>query len=167
MSNGNNFRLTDGRTYTWTFHYIDGKPTGSGPGMGTDRDARSLIWQMHDYGASGASASLGFANDSSGKQIWDFSLGGTPLYVWTGSYTQGETDDFKIVVKVSSTSNGTEQLYRNGQLVMNVSGPNYSAGTNPWWNFGPYKWRWGLPNAGGSTTSRVNATISGMTLTTP
>ncbi len=86
--------------------------------------------------------------------------------MWTGTYTPGETDSFKIVARISEGSTGLTQLYRNGSLVASVSGANYhNSSGNPWWNFGPYKWRWELSGGGGSTMTKINATINNMTLT--
>jgi hypothetical protein len=175
-TNGEIFQLQEGRTYTWTFHYIDGKPDGSGPGMGDSGVPDSLIWQVHPY--SGPSGTLGvrlnFIDGRDGvskPQMWGFyapQSEGTLLW-WTGSYTPGEQDDFKIVLApLSSTSTGVTKLYRNGVLQFTKSGANYvspsTTGGQPWWNFGPYKWRWELANAGGSSTTEVNATITDMTL---
>ncbi len=167
-STGSTLRLVDGGTYTWTFNYADGKATGGGPGMGSDKDARSLIWQIHGYNEPDTPCtSLNFINGTTGMggaQRW--ALMTCAGEVWSGAYTAGERDSFKIVARVSETSSGLTQLYRNGVLVASVSGANYhhSSG-DPWWNFGPYKWRWELASGGGSSMTQVNATISNMTLT--
>jgi hypothetical protein len=165
---GNLIRLADGATYTWTFNYIDGKPDGSGPGMGSDTDARSLIWQIHGYNEPDSPCTgLTFVNGPSnmgGPQMWGFST--CNGLVWTGNYTAGERDTFKIVAKISATSAGYTQLYRNGVLVHTDNGANYhNSQGNPWWNFGPYKWRWELSGGGGSTMTSINATLDNLTLT--
>jgi hypothetical protein len=170
---GDVFRLQDGQTYTWTFHYIDGTPSGSGPGMGSDAEAQSLIWQLHPYAGNGRTPSLGFGNASNGAQEWVL-LGNTlwgkstnPDYVWTGTYTPGESDDWKLTVTVSNKGAGSFALWRNGTQVYTVSGVNtYDPASNPdpWWNFGPYKWRWELDGGGGSNMTAVNCTITDMTL---
>jgi hypothetical protein len=171
------FILNPGKVYTWTFHYVDGTPNGGAPGMGTDRgEAQSLIWQMHNYASCSSpqtTPSLGFANNGngigSGPQTWVWASGaGNRLYSWAGPYTPGEQDDWKIQVLVSQTAAGWEKVWRNGVLVVNMSGlPNYNCANGVWWNFGPYKWRWESPDAGGSSMTEVNATINGMTLTSP
>ena len=169
-STGDDFRLTDGQQYTWTFHYSDGI-AGSTGGMGYDRDARSSIFQIHPYRGGDACVGLDFYNGGvvGGPQQW--LLTSCSGNVWSGSYKPGEEDDWKIVVLVSQGPNGHVTLYRNGEQVADATGPTYKnsglATGGPWWNFGPYKWRWQLPSAGGSTTNRVNATFTGMTLTAP
>lgn len=166
-SSGSLVRLADGATYTWTFNYHDGKPTG-GVGMGRDTDARSLIWQIHGYQETDSPCtSLEFVNgpyDTGGPQRWGLTT--CSGLVWTGSYTAGESDTFKIVARISQTSYGFTRLYRNGVLVASVSGANYhhSSGA-PWWNFGPYKWRWELSGGGGSSMYQVNATMTNLLLT--
>jgi hypothetical protein len=162
------FLLANGSTYTWTFKYIDGTPSGSGPGMGSDKEAQSLIWQMHDNGGgcTFTTPSLGFTNNSSGAQVWDFSaLGATGSeYSWEGAYTPGESDTFQIQVYMA-TSGGYMKLWRNGTQVMDLTNVETSGcSTGTWWNFGPYKWRWELSGGGGSSMSQINATIQNMTV---
>lgn len=173
--NGNNQILTDGQQYTWTFHYIDGSASDAAPGMGYDQDARSLLWQIHAYNGSNVCTALGFDNGGTigAPQQWNFANSCTGLINWRGTYTPGEQDDWEIQALISSTSAGWVKLYRNGTLVYSGTGPNYSGGTGgPWWNFGPYKWRWelqsGIGDLGNVTTmSTVGATFSNMVLTTP
>lgn len=168
-ANGNNSRLTDGRQYTWSFRYVDGTSAGSRPGMGYDRDARSSIFQVHAYGGGNACTGLGFYNGGVVGAAQKWYLSTCSGYVWSGSYTAGEKDDWTIVMVPSQSSSGNVKLYRNGALVANVNGANYSnsGGGNggPWWNFGPYKWRWELANGGGSSMTQINASIQNMTLT--
>lgn len=168
-SSGNLSRLTDGVQYAWTFHYSDHTPSGGSPGMGYDRDARSLIFQVHPYGGGGPCVGLAFWNGGVVGQPQKWLLTSCSGNVWSGTYTPGEQDNFKIVMTPSQGSAGRLMLYRNGALVANISGANYNntGGGNggPWWNFGPYKWRWELANGGGSSMTQVNATISNMTLT--
>jgi hypothetical protein len=180
-SSGSTVYLTDGKTYTWSFHYVDGKPDGTGPGMGQDTgsDPESLIWQIHgNTEPDTPCTSLNFLNGSyySGSlgagQQWGFmTCSGVH---WYGKYTPGEVDDFKIVATIAnadiaSETYGDTKLYRNGVLVMDTKGPNYHHSTSSparsWFNFGPYKWRWELANGGGSSMSNVNATIENMVVT--
>ena len=168
-ASGNMIRLTDGAQYTWTFHYVDGTQTGAAPGMGFDADARSLILQVHPNGGGNACFQLGFNNGGivGAPQQWYLqNCSGT---IWQGSYKPGEQDDWKIVMIVSQTSTGHVWLYRNGVKVADVAGATYSNASggigDPWFNFGPYKWRWEQANGGGSTMTVVNATINNLTLT--
>lgn len=162
---GGNVMLTPGVTYTWTWHEIDGPP----PGMGPDADARSLVWQIHGYEESDSPCtSLNFINGPdqvSGPQMWGFFT--CAGLVWSGSYTPGESDDWTIVAKISSGSDGDTKLYRNGKLQVDSPGANYhnSPTNQAWWNFGPYKWRWELPGGGGSTMTTVAQTFQSMLLT--
>jgi hypothetical protein len=160
---GDLVRLQQGRQYTWTFHYIDGTPIGGVPRMGPDNSASSLIWQIHDFNASGSGASLGFTNNAAGAQVWYLSSGSG--YQWEGAYTPGEQDDWKIVALVSNGSSGRLALFRNGAEVASITGANFSSSSDPWWNFGPYKWRWELAGGGGSTMIHVGCTIQQMLLT--
>ena len=166
--------MTDGQQYTWTFDYIDGNRSGAAPGMGYDQDARSLIWQIHPYGGGNPCTGLNFDNGGSVGAAQEWAITNCNGNVWTGSYTPQETDHWVISVLISQTSSGYIKAYRNGTYLGQWSGATYNnnTGTSPgsgnlWFNFGPYKWRWELANAGGSTMTQVNATINNMTLTTP
>jgi hypothetical protein len=168
-ANGTLSTLAQGGTYTWKFNYVDGSPDGAGPGMGGDTEAQSLIWQIHGTGQTGTPCTeLAFGNAESGAQVWELTTCahglGSPY--WTGSYKAGERDTWQVTALVSDSSNGYVKLYRNGVLVADAPGANY-AGVAPWWNFGPYKWRWELSGGGGSDMKTVGATISGMVLTKP
>ncbi len=163
-------RLSAGSTYTWTFTYLDGIPQQKIAGMGEDVNADSLIWQIHGYEETNTPCTtLNFQNGTQGlggPQMWAFhDCNGI---VWTGTYTPGETDRWEIVANISESSSGYVTLYRNGVLVAHATGATYhdSAG-DPWWNVGPYKWRWELPNGGGSSMSSVGATISNLVVTGP
>lgn len=172
-ANGDLFRLVDGHTYTWTFRYIDGTPSGTPPGMGLDngRQPESSIWQIHGYvEQDGPCTGLMFVNGEfypgqTPGQEWSFTT--CKGNVWFGKYTPQEQDDWKIVATISSTSSGETRIYRNGVLMFDGHGANYhhALSPNPWWNFGPYKWRWELPGGGGSDMTEVNATIDDMTVT--
>lgn len=173
---GSTIYLQEGVRYTWTFRYIDGTPyIANAPGMGKDYDARSSIWQIHGNIQMGSPCTgLIFTNGNdnltNNAQTWGFTTcNGT---IWHGPYTPGETDDWKIVAVISSGSDGMTQLYRNGVLQVTDHGANYtdshpSPGNlsgAPWWNFGPYKWRWfDVPTT--SSLRAVNMTIDDMTLT--
>lgn len=179
-SGGSTFYLQDGATYTWQFRYIDGKPDGSGPGMGLDTgiDPEANLWQIHgnvenDSPCTGLDFENGsyFSGSLGAGQQWSFST--CNGYKWFGKYTPGEVDDFKIVATIanadiSSETYGETKLYRNGVLVMDDHGPNYhhsqSSPARSWWNFGIYKWRWELTNSNSNLTN-VNATFQNMILT--
>jgi hypothetical protein len=91
--------------------------------------------------------------------------------VWHGQYSPGETDDWKIVAVISNGAAGMTQLYRNGVLQVTDHGANYTdshpSASNPsgqpWWNFGPYKWRWSSAPTSSSMRA-VNMTIDNMLL---
>lgn len=162
---GSTLLLTNGRVYTWTWHETDGPP----PGMGPDADARSLVWQIHGYiERDSPCTGLTFINGPdqvSKPQLWGFST--CAGLVWSGAYTPGESDDWKVVALISSSSDGWTELWRNGRLQGHWKGANFhnSATNQAWFNFGPYKYRWSLAAAGGSSMSSVAQTISGMALT--
>ena len=162
-------RLTDGATYAWEFDYIDGTSADTPPGMGPDVEAQSLIWQIHGYNEPDTPCTgLQFVNGdglgAGGPQNW--MLSNCAGIVWTGPYAPGEKDHFRIVALVSSGSSGSIEFYRNGTLEGTFPGANYhNSQGDPWWNFGPYKWRWELPEAGGSNMTEVNATMNNMVFT--
>jgi hypothetical protein len=177
---GSAWCLTSGHTYTWTFHYIDGTPSGQAPGMGEDKYAESGIWQMHDYGSGGGactngSLALSFVNSPfGGPQVWAVETAGKfiPIPGSGGAYTPQEQDDWKIVVTVSNGADGytpSETFYRNGAQVFHSNNPNFggNCARYAFWDFGIYKWPWELANAEGSTMKQVSATMENMTLTTP
>jgi len=165
-------RLDDGQTYVWTFGFVDGAESGGGAGMGPDPgpNPEALIWQIHGYREFDTPCtSLNFVNGAyypgqAPGQEWAFMT--CKGAVWFGRYVPGEHDDWKIVATISGSASGETKLYRNGVLVVDDRGANYhhSVG-DPWWNFGPYKWRWELPDGGGSRLTRVTAIIDKMTLT--
>ncbi|HEX4014051.1 MAG TPA: hypothetical protein VHX17_09215 [Candidatus Cybelea sp.] len=171
---GSLFQLTPGHVYTWVFDYIDGDANGKPPGMGNDGGvAQSVVWQIHGYNEPGTPCTqLGFGNtppnSAAGQpQRWLIDDCGSSLSApfWTGPYAPQETDRFVIEAKVSAGSTGWTKLYRNGALVASSTGANYhSSPNNPWWNFGIYKWRWQLANAGGSKMTEVQNTVNNMTL---
>ena len=163
---GNVVRLDYGRQYTWTFVYIDGTP-GGGPGMGYDRDARSLIWQIAPYVTGSDCTQLWLDNGGvvGHPEEWDLKVCGRTVY--HGKYTPDERDDFKIVVVPSEGDSGRLTFYRNGTKVGEYHGQNVAGSSGaPWWNFGPYKWVWEeYPNH--STMRTAGATFESMQLTSP
>ena len=160
--------LTPGATYAWTWHEIDGPP----PGMGRDAQAESLIWQIHGlHEPHTPCARLGFINGPdqvSTPQMWGFFTCGSnreSTLVWSGAYTPGESDDWKIVARISAGADGWIELWRNGVKQGHWPGANFHDATQCWWNFGPYKWRWLLAGEGGSSMTTVSQTFQDMTLT--
>jgi hypothetical protein len=174
-SSGTLVQLNEGQQYTFTFTYIDGTPSGAAPGMGYDNDARALIFQTHPYGGGNPEISIGFNNGGviGNPQLLTLSCvdcaGANPntYTVWTKPYTPQEVDNFKLVMLVSDTSAGSMHLYDNGVDEGTFHGANYGSGGTggPWFNFGPYKSQW--EGSTSSSLSVVNATINGMTVTTP
>ena len=140
--NGSLLRLAPGTTYDWKFQTV--------ANMASDANySQNLIWQIHDYNAGTSPITvLGTQNINDGKTVWYFHSGaGT----WKGAYAPGETDNWEIQVKISSSSTGTAKLYRNGVLVSSQTGANYSTSSqgDPWWNFGPYEWDWKSTHSSG------------------
>lgn len=168
--------LTLGKQYTWTWHEVDGKIDASAPGMGADTYADSLVWEIHGLGERDAPcAQLGFYNDGGqgGQQRWHLTTCSNPSTVWTGTYTPGETDDWKIVAticdnKCPAGASPDTKLYRNGVLQVHDTGWNAHHGTHHkyWWTFGPDKWPWKDASYHGNMTA-VNQTFTGMKLTSP
>jgi hypothetical protein len=163
--------LSPGHTYAWTFTYIDGTPSDAPPGMGPDADARSLIWQIHtSQGWTNKNCmQLGFWNNEQPGTAQQWYFYGTcdgDSAAFSMPYTPQETDSFEIDAYICDCASGYTTLYRNGVLVGTITGPNFNddPGVDPWWNFGPYKWRWELSDGGGSNMSSVGCTIQNMTL---
>lgn len=182
-SSGGLERISQGRDYTFSFHYFDGTASHSGPGMGEDKGvADSLIFQVHPINAPGGVGDLGlrlnFIDNTDdigdGNEHWAVygpECSGDKI-MWHGDYTPGESDNWKIqLAPASYTKSGHTRVYRNDTLVLEYSGANMCNpsvdGGDPWWNMGPYKWRWELPDGGGSTMTEVDATISNMVETSP
>lgn len=173
-ASSNLFQLTPGRVYTWTFAYVDGNAADQAPGMGDDPgEAQSVVWQIHGTNESDTPCTqLGFGNtptySSNGQpQQWLMDDCGSSLSnpFWVGPYTPQETDTFVIQALIASDSSGWTKLWRNGALVASRTGANFKESTGgPWWNFGVYKWRWELPNGGGSLMTEVQDTLNGVTL---
>jgi hypothetical protein len=174
---GSTFPLTDGATYWFSFDYGDYGLQGQPPGMGDDKgDAQRIFWQIHGLGQTGTPyTQLGFGNtppnSSTGQpQEWVMSGCGASHSLsnpfWTAPYTPGEKDHFDIQVLVSETSNGFVNLYRNHQLVASCNGPTYfdSPQGPPFWNAGPYVWRWSLANEGGSLMTEVQMLLDNLTV---
>jgi hypothetical protein len=159
---GSTFLLTNGKVYAWTWREID----GPSPGMGPDEQAESLVWQIHGYVEPHTPCThLNFINGPdqvSSPQMWGFFT--CAGLVWSGTYTPGETDSWKVVALVSAGTDGWAELWRNGALQGHWSGATFHDAPLAFWNFGIYKWRWQLLNAGGSTMTHVNQTIENMTL---
>jgi hypothetical protein len=150
--------LNPGSTYTWTFQTV------THMGVDTGQYTQRLVWQIHQY-ACGMSPNnvLGIENMAGGTtgQRWYFLAGGQ---TFTMPYTEGATDNWQITERVDNSSSGTEQLYRNGVLIANTTGSNFTCGTKPFWNFGPYMWNWVNQGGGKSSLTRVEILFSNMQL---
>ena len=165
-ADGNLVLMNPGETYTWKWKEID----GPSPGMGPDAEAESLVWQIHGLNEPHTPCtSLNFQNGTNdippGPQMWAFRT--CAGIVWTGAYTPGETDHWKIKVTLALDATGVATLWRNGTLQGTWHGATFHDATQAFWNFGPYKWRWELPGEGGSTMTEVNQTYVGMTQLAP
>jgi hypothetical protein len=168
--------LNSGSTYQWTFTYRD----SPAPGMGPDKDARSLIWQIHPTTcACTPCTTLNFINGPTGvssPQYWgvyNCGHGAGNVIAWSGPYTPGAVVVWKILVRISNpqgAANGMETVWKDGTQVYsanNIVTMCCATVTSPapqWWNFGPYKWRWELAGGGGSSLTKVSMTIDSMTL---
>jgi hypothetical protein len=132
--------LTPGETYTWAFQ------TTTHMGIDSPNLTQRLVWQIHDNVSGSQICSpltvLGIQNFG-GPQVWYLASGaGT----WTGTYTEGATDAWRITALVSNAPSGGHIIaYRNSVKIMDGPGPTYnlcSQNRRPWWNFGPYMWDW-------------------------
>jgi hypothetical protein len=177
LPNNSTLPLVDQGHYWFSFDYYDSGPNGSSPGMGNDTgEAQRIFWQIHGLGECCTPLTqLGFGNtppnSSTGQpQEWVMSGCGTQHSLsspfWTASYTPGEIDHFDIEVLVSETASGYINLYRNHKLVAACTGPTYqdSPSGSPFWNVGPYVWRWSLPGEGGSLMTEVQMLMDGLTV---
>lgn len=150
------YRLNIGQTYTWQFQTV------THMGIDSSNYTQRLIWQVHQY-ACGVSPNfvLGIQHFPGSNQVWYFLSGG---HTKTMPYTEGATDTWEIVAKIENASTGTEKLYRNGVLVANTTGSNFTCGGDPFWNFGPYMWNWVNQGGGVSTLNRVEILFKYMEL---
>jgi hypothetical protein len=152
--------LNPGQTYTWTFQTV------THMGIDTGQYTQRLIWQIHQYDCGmSPNTILGIENMTGGTtgQRWYFLAGNK---TFTMPYTEGATDSWQITAKIENASSGTERLYRNGVLIASTTGSNFTCGTKPFWNFGPYMWQW---VNGGATSSltRVEILFKSMQLSSP
>jgi hypothetical protein len=149
------YRLTDGQVYEWDFQ------TTTNMGIDSGKYSQRLIFQIHQY-ACGASPNtvLGIQN-LTGTQEWYILSGGKTV---TLPYVEGATDTWKFVAKIAPDSTGTEQWWHNGTLAMDTTGSNFTCGTNPFWNFGPYMWNWLNQGGGTSALNQVEILFDYMTL---
>jgi len=180
-NDGNPMYLANGAWYTWVFHYVDGSPNGSAPGMGLDTgaDPDSLIWQIHGATEPGAPCTrIDFVNPkyynaasfNGGKQSWavfDCNYPNASGHVVPGSmqvYTPGVDVDWVVQVKISAAVNGGEvKVYKDGSLICDDISATYHNSTKSWWNYGIYKWRW-EQNPSGSNMTKVQDTFTSMAI---
>jgi hypothetical protein len=151
--------LNIGQTYTWTFQTV------THMGIDTGEYTQRLIWQIHQYNCGmSPNTVLGIENMTGGAtgQRWYFLAGGK---TFTMPYTEGATDNWQITAKIENASSGTEELYRNGVLIANTTGSNFTCGSSPFWNFGPYMWNWVGQGGGVSSLTRVEILFNSMQLT--
>lgn len=141
------YALNVGQTYTWSFQTV------THMGIDTGKYTQRLIWQIHQYVCGDSPITvLGIENMSGTPtgQVWYFSSGFGTV---TMPYTEGATDTWQITANISDTSSGSITLYRNGAKVAGGSGPTFTCGATPFWNFGPYMWDWTNGNAVSSLTN--------------
>jgi hypothetical protein len=161
--------LDDGHRYTFSFRFVD-------LGM-ADADARSLIWQIHGHPEPHTPCtSLNLYNEDGVGSAQRWALGtcdaagvsqmGENKPVWTGAFTPGESDEWKIVVVPSNTARGSVALYRNGHFEGSWKNiVTYHGENPPWVGIGIYKWIWLSRNE--STASSVRMRIEDLTIATP
>jgi hypothetical protein len=149
--------LNPGQTYTWTFQTV------THMGIDTGKFTQRLIWQIHQYDCGlSPNTVLGIENLTGGStgQRWYWLAGGK---TFTMPYTEGGTDNWEIIAKIENASSGTERLYRNGTLIANTTGSNFTCGSKPFWNFGPYEWQW-VNGGASSSLTRVEILFNNMQL---
>jgi hypothetical protein len=149
--------LNPGQTYTWTFQTV------THMGIDTGKYTQRLIWQIHQYNCGmSPNTVLGIENITGGStgQRW-YWLAGNKTF--TMPYTEGATDSWQVVAKIENASSGTERLYRNGVLIANTTGSNFTCGAKPFWNFGPYEWQW-VNGGAASSLNRVEILFRSMQL---
>jgi hypothetical protein len=141
--------------------------------MGPDNDARQVIAQLHgNVQTSSPCTGLTFINgpnNLSKPQMYGFTT--CAGIVWSGAYTPGETDQWKIRLAPSMGSDGWTELYRNGLLQGHWDGANYccTKTNQSWFNFGEYPYRWGVspPQGGGSSMTTKTQRFTDFVITTP
>ena len=152
--------LNPGQTYTWTFQTV------THMGIDTGQYTQRLIWQIHQYNCGmSPNTVLGIENLTGGStgQRWYWLAGGK---TFTMSYTEGATDNWEVIARIDNSSYGTEELYRNGSLIASTSGSNFTCGSKPFWNFGPYEWQW-VNGGASSSLTRVEILFNSMVPSTP
>ncbi|MCY7276617.1 MAG: polysaccharide lyase [Phormidesmis sp. CAN_BIN44] len=76
--------------------------------------------------------------------------------LWEGPYQQGIWTDWVVHVKWSSKSDGVLQVWKDGRLVVNKTGPNtYNDQQGPYFKMGIYKPDWRYDPKRSSTKTRV------------
>ena len=158
--------FTPGNTYEWDFTTITNMRVD--PIAYDDR----LVWQLHQGApistGSGCALSpitalhittLPNTTGSGTTQYWNFVYNTNGIGVKL-TYTEGGTDTWKVQALISNGADGYHgftKVWRNGNLKLNYSGPNYSTGCHiPWSNFGPYEWMMADTNYQGPTTVNIS-----------
>lgn len=73
-----------------------------------------------------------------------------------GPYTTGTWTDWVFHIKWRTDSQGSLEVRRNGQVVLQRTGAMYAGGPrSPYFKFGIYKWDWNNPDKPSSTSRRV------------
>jgi hypothetical protein len=152
------YRLNEGQVYTWRFVTVTHMDIDKG------KYSQRLVFQIHQY-ACGSSPNtvLGIQNLTD-TQVWYILSGGKTI---TLPYTEGATDTWQFTARIAGDESGTEQWWRNGVLVASTAGSNFTCGTKPFWNFGPYMWNWVGQGGGTSKLNQVEILFRSMQLTSP
>ena len=100
------------------------------------------LWQLNTRWASNP---VNDNNNISGKMIGDFGK------AETGKWTQ-----FVFHIRFSYKSDGFVQVWKNGERIYSVVGPNYyNDKVGPYFKFGIYKWEWANENLSTNINRRV------------
>lgn len=152
------YRLNDGQVYTWHFVTVTHMDVDKG------KYSQRLVFQIHQYACGNSPNTVLGIQNLTGTQVWYIRSGGKSI---TLPYTESGTDKWQFTARIAGDATGTEKWWRNGVLVANTTGSNFTCGKKPFWNFGPYMWNWVGQGGGTSRLNQVEILFRSMQLTSP